>query len=405
MDMTRSGFERNRAAHPRATRILVLHQLPSRQIAGTPRNVLDMVRGFTERGLCCEALVPEEGRTADILRGEGLPCHVLPLPPGRLRSLIRLAKFLHRKRYDLVSVFGFGRVACVAARLSCRARTVHHVTGLRELMGTNWMNRSRFMAWAVDRWVDAYIAPSRAVIADSIAHGCSPGKIYHVPNGIDLSRILGLDKQKECAAIRAELGIPHDALVVGNVGRLSGEKGQGFLLTAFGSVRTAAPAYLLLVGDGDLREHLVAHARSMGILDRVILAGYREDIPRLLCAMDIFAFPSLSEGFGVALLEAMAAGLPIVGSSIPALAEAIGGDGCGVLVPPRDSVALAAALQGFVEDAPRRRRSGEAARERSKLFTVERMLDGMLGVYNRVLGRKLVNVPEVAPVGSVPASG
>jgi glycosyltransferase involved in cell wall biosynthesis len=126
--------------------------------------------------------------------------------------------------------------------------------------------------------------------------------------------------------IRNELNIPPDAFVIGHVGRLEKEKNHQFLLKIFASVTSKVPqAYLLLVGEGSLRSEITQQARDIGIADRVILAGSRPDVARLMRgAMDVFLFPSLGEGLGLVLIEAQAAGLPcILSDVIPEAADVV----------------------------------------------------------------------------------
>jgi glycosyltransferase involved in cell wall biosynthesis len=134
-----------------------------------------------------------------------------------------------------------------------------------------------------------------------------------IPCGIDYTAFHSMpDKQ----GARSELGIAEGARVVGHIGRLHPSKNHPFLLDAFANAARVDPKlHLLLVGDGESRRELEMRAEELGLRRRVTFVGVRSDIPRMLAAMDVFAFPSIYEGFGLVLVEAQAAGLPIVVSN------------------------------------------------------------------------------------------
>ena len=174
-----------------------------------------------------------------------------------------------------------------------------------------------------------------------------------IPNPVDLDRI-----DDACArdrgATRAELGIPDDAELIVNVGRFVEQKGQRHLVDAFARVLDARPrAWLALVGYGPLEGRLRARADALGVASRTTFAIHRHDAPRILAAGDVFAFPSLWEGLGVAVLEAMAAGLPVIATDRPPLTEVVDHGRTGLLTPVADADALAGALIGLLGDGGR----------------------------------------------------
>ena len=138
-----------------------------------------------------------------------------------------------------------------------------------------------------------------------------------IKNGIDLNRYRNdLDKKEE---IRESLGIPNDAFVVGNVGRFIEIKNHTFLIDVFRKIKDLNDhAYLLLVGDGELKESILNKVRLLNLDDSVIILSHRADVPRLMRAMDVFIFPSKIEGFGIAAIEAQAAGLRcLISDTVP----------------------------------------------------------------------------------------
>jgi glycosyltransferase involved in cell wall biosynthesis len=183
-------------------------------------------------------------------------------------------------------------------------------------------------------------------------------------------------------ALRA-LGIPEGAPVVGNVAALTGHKDHATLLDAAAIVLRRRPdARFVIVGEGPRRRELEARAREGGLEGRVVFAGFRTDVDRLLPAFDLFCLSSRLEGLGTSLLDAMAFGLPIVATAAGGIPEAVEDGVTGLVVPVRDPGALAHGLLGLLEDPERRRRLGDAGRRRFRdRFTADRMVEETLRVY------------------------
>jgi len=202
-------------------------------------------------------------------------------------------------------------------------------------------------------------------------------RLRGVPNGIPLSAF-GPDPDAS-ARIRAELGIPADAFVVGTVGRLAPEKDYPLL------VRAIAPALgeamrLVIVGDGECRERL----RESIPADRaayVTLTGMRRDVPALLAAFDLFVLSSRTEGLPLAIPEAMATGLPVVATAVGGLPGIVPRE-CGLLVPSGDAHALGGAIDALARDRYRARAMGRAARSHAlDRFSIDRMTDAYEAIY------------------------
>ena len=206
-------------------------------------------------------------------------------------------------------------------------------------------------------------------------------RIRVIHTGIDLAQI---DAGAARAETRARLGIPEDALVVGTVSRLFREKGHRHLLSAVATLKDKHPRlHVLIVGKGDLREALEAQARALGIAERVVFAGFYDDIPGALRAMDIFAQPSVDhEGFPTAVLEAQGAGLPVIASNIGGTHETMNVGVTGLLVPPADAPTLAAAVDRLCGDDALRARMAAAARPWiASRFTLPDMITQMSALY------------------------
>ncbi|MEO6666924.1 MAG: glycosyltransferase, partial [Nitrospiria bacterium] len=193
------------------------------------------------------------------------------------------------------------------------------------------------------------------------------------------------------------LGLPQDAYVFGSVGRLEPPKGHVYLIRAFARViKMNARARLVLVGDGSLAKPLQEEAAHLGLVERVVFTGSRRDVPYLLRAMDLFVFPSLWEGQGLALVEAMASGLPVVASRVGGVSEVVS-DGCtGQLVPPGSPEALAEAMLAVMASPARARAMGAAGRARSEtVFGAAHMIKRLEELYIEVATQKCLIAPAL----------
>ncbi len=213
------------------------------------------------------------------------------------------------------------------------------------------------------RTVDGFIAVSTDVgNAVREAYRPSARRLTVIPNGVDIERY---GEEVDRSFVRSEFGIAGDAPVAIVVAKLMEQKGHSVLLDAIPAVLAHIPRLeVLLVGEGELRPSLEARAAQMGIGANLHFAGNRADIPALLAASDLFVLPSRWEGLPMALLEAMAAGLPLVASSVSGTREVVEHSTSGLLVPPDDSSALARAMVKILADPVAADAMGRAARAR-----------------------------------------
>jgi glycosyltransferase involved in cell wall biosynthesis len=181
----------------------------------------------------------------------------------------------------------------------------------------------------------------------------------------------------------AALGVPPDALVVGNVAALTDHKDHATLLKAAARVVEVFPSVRFVVaGEGELAGRLHAQAAELGLGDRLLFTGFRDDLDRLVPAFDVFCLSSQKEGLGTSVLDAMCFGLPVVATAAGGIPEAVVDGVTGRVVPARHPDALAAALVAVLQDARARRTMGEAGRRRfAETFTVDRMVESTLDVY------------------------
>jgi len=320
------------------------------------------------------------GDFLDELAGSGLPVSEYTIHSlyglESMRQRLRLARYIRRHRIEVVHTYGFyPNLFAVPAARAAGARVV--IASVRD-SGDLWTRLQRLAQRAVLRLADHVVVNAHAVADVLAGEGYDPSRLSVIHNGIPARRM-----PEPHRAIRAELGVPEDVPLVTVIARLTQTRGFEFkgidhFLEAAGKVAARREdARFLIVGDGDARADFESHAASAGLADRVIFTGFRLDVAAILAASTVAVLPSLSEGLSNSLLEAMAAGRPVVATRVGGNPEAVGeGDGAGgLLVPPGDAGALADAISALLSDRALRERLGEAARQRVlRLFSVPRML-------------------------------
>ena len=251
-------------------------------------------------------------------------------------------------------------------------------------LGTANSIRRKLLNWFLYRSLHRIIAISRGVSEDIRRSnwGVSADKVVTVQNGLNYDRFLEPLARGE--ARRLLLPEVPDGFWFGTVGRLSPVKNHTTMLHAFQRVTHELPnSFLLVVGDGELRDELEAQCESLGIARRVSFLGWRRDIPTALKALDAFILPSLREGLPLALLEAMACGLPVVASAVGGIPEVVEDEDFAHLVDPDDIRGMADAMLRMARLSNRElHMRGEVARRRAlTTFSAERMIAGYEQVY------------------------
>ncbi len=369
----------------------ILHVITGLEIGGAERVLLETARHQRAEGhdVAVCALRPE-GPLAPVVR-EVCPLYTVNMGHALTPGVIwKLARLLRRGQYDVVHSYLYqaNLVARVAARL---AGVPVNISSVR--CSYTWL---RWPHFAVDRWTahwaDCITSVSEATRQFSIQReGLPAHKIVTLRNGIDVRRFDRLANRAETRAqMRQTLGYTPDALVVCMTGRLHAQKGHTYLFQATERLKTRFPSLrLLIVGDGPERAALEAEVQARGLSEIAQFLGMRKDVPELLAASDIFAFPSLYEGLPNAVLEAMAMSLPVVASTADGTVEVIEHERDGLLVPPGDAAALEAALERMLSDAALRQRFAQAGRQRVlDDFTFEKMMRETEDLYYTLLARK-----------------
>jgi len=244
-----------------------------------------------------------------------------------------------------------------------------------------WNARRRWWLWPLDQWMYTHyqrIVCNSAATAQYLVEWCpdTTENISVIHNGISLRAF-------ETARPAALPGVLPGVTRLVFVGRCEPQKDHATLLRALPAIRDA---HLILVGDGPLRPRLEQMAHSLGIKERVSFLGWRDDVASILKASDIYVHPTHSDGFGIAACEAMAAGLPVVASDVPGLAQIV--EGAAVLFPPGDHLRLTRELTELIALPARQRKMSEASVRRARQFSIEHTVDEYVRVYESVLERQ-----------------
>jgi glycosyltransferase involved in cell wall biosynthesis len=376
-------------------RPVVAHVLNAMGLGGVPHVAWELMRRlppdrFDLRVYSMRRAAGEE-HARDALRirledhGVGV---AFPRVSGSMLVVADLCDWLVAEGVDLVHTHSYrpnlhGRLAALPLREAGMRLVAHYHSAhdeKRDKEGTLTLERS------LTAVTDRVLACSRAA-GDHVAEllGVPSERLTVVPNAVDTDRFAAGGNR---AAARAAIGIADDRPVVALVGRIDPLKGQDDYVRAASRVRAAHPDALLLLVGSTAKDEVAAPIRDLiaaeGVQDVVRFTGYVDDMPSLYAAIDVLAAPSRTEGFGLMLVEAMAAGVPVVASAVDAIPEVVG-DGPALLVPANDPAALATAINRVLGDRDAAAAMAAAGRERARMFSWERSAATLARVYDEVL--------------------
>ena len=328
------------------------------------------------------ALSLSAGSAVSRLRSLGVPVEVIDEADDEL-AIRELSAWLRREEIDLVHSHMY-RAEVVGTRAAVAA-------GTPVIMATVHSSRVRApsdvsLLASLTPSMDRLIVPSESIQRKVVAEGRVGARFAVIPNGVDLSRFAS--PAPRCA-FRREFGVPSHALLLGVVARLEPEKGHQFLLDAMPIILRGAPdTWLAIVGEGSSLAALRAQASSLGVAERVVFTGRREDVSALTADLTVAVLPSVREAQGISILEAMARRVPVVASAVGGIPEVVTSGVDGLLVPPADPAALAEAVLRLLRDEALRRRIGEAgyATVRDR-FSIDAQVRRIEAVYNEELTR------------------
>ncbi len=349
--------------------IRVLQVMASGAGGGAQVHVQDLVEGLSRSRFDVEVVSLSEGPAVRRLRAAGIKVHLIAAEDD-LTAVGELVGHLRQRPPDIIhnhmhraEVVGT-RAALALAELGVRkpyvVGTVHSSRVRNE--------EDRRLVRTLTRSMDRLIAVSQAIAAKLAREGRTGPPVDIIYNGVDLERYA---YQEACCTLPEEYGFPEGAPIVGVVARLEPEKGHQTLLQAWPEVLEHVPqARLLIIGEGSRRESLEALAEELGLLGepcsadrcvgtrgarpgaKVLFTGLRDDVPAVTAALDVAVLPSYREAQGLAILEAMALRRPVVATAVGGVPEMVVHEQTGLLVPPRDVPALAAAIVRLLTDHP-----------------------------------------------------
>ncbi len=356
----------------------VLHVEGGRHYYGGARQVVYLLEGLAKRGIDNVLVCPPDAQVAEPARAFAT---VLPTPLGGdldAGFVLRLRAHIRSEGPDLVHLHsrrGVDVWGGVAARLA----------GVPCVLSRRVDNRERpWIAAAKYRLFDRVIAISEGIRDVLLDEGVPAQRLRCVRSALDARAWL---EPVDRDAFRAEFALEDDAVVIGVVAQLIRRKGHRHLFEALKELHPQrSKLRVLLFGQGPLRAELEARAARDGLASVVRFVGFRDDLPRWMGGLDVLAHPADREGLGIALLQAQAAGVPVVASRAGGMPEAVHDGVTGFLVEPGDVPALTNALRRLLDDPALRERMGAAARTRVlERFSVDAMVDGNLAVYRELL--------------------
>jgi len=304
-----------------------------------------------------------------------------------ISGAINLSRQLSCHHPDIIHVHAFSIGFLVALMKRKQSIILEHEHGC--IFSSNGLVK-RLYNIIIRRFVhlaDAYIAVSEATRRALINTLCiNNDAIRTIPNGVDLSLF---EQERDPHRKKLELGIPGNSLVVGTVGRLVNEKGMDGFVRAAALIRNQLQdVHFVIAGDGPCRAELTALIADLGLGGAVSLLGMRNDVPELLTAFDLFALTSNRESFGIALVEAMASGVPVLAFGVDGIPEVID-ERCGVLLGPGDVEGLAAAALALLRDSGKRSAMAVACRRRAEEFSIQAAFRQVSQLYTDLITARL----------------
>jgi glycosyltransferase involved in cell wall biosynthesis len=396
-----------------STPVRVIRIIARLNVGGPARHVTILDRGLGARGydtlLVYGPSGPDEGSLERL--AEALPTYPIQdlgrriRPTSDLRAFVRLVRLMFARQPQVIHTHtakagALGRVAALlynsTRRKQHRAVVVHTFHGhvLEGYFGRTGSWLTRVAERALGLITDCVIAISESQHADLVGRFrvSSSEKTVVVPLGLELDNLLGMTAGQP--SLRPELGLASDAIVIGYVGRLVPIKDLPLLVHAFSLVAAVDDrVHLLIAGDGPARAELTALCGALGITARCHLIGWCDDLTRLYATCDLVALTSITEGTPVALIEAMAAGLPVVALRVGGVPDVIEDGVTGLLVSDRDPAVFARALRTLIEDGPSRRKLAQQARERARdRYSSTRLISEIDQLYRDHIGRSRTRI-------------
>jgi glycosyltransferase involved in cell wall biosynthesis len=377
--------------------IPVVHVITRLTVGGSSENTVSTIEALERAGYASTLVLGPESEAPTVEDARRRGCRVVEVdglvreisPARDVAAVLALCRLFRRARPAIVhthtSKAGF--VGRLAAWLAGVPAVIHQPHG--HIFYGYWSRPRTAVFVGLERlaahWTDTIVTLTAREVDEHLERGIGRREQFAiVPSGVPTEALRRAAPTR--ADARARLGLPPEAYVVAGVGRFVPIKGFDLLVAALIDVVARVPgAHVLLVGDGGERGALEAQARALGVADRLHITGTVTDVIGVLAAADVLAAPSRNEGMGRVLVEAMALGLPVVGARVGGIPDVIVDGECGLLVPPDDPGALAAALVELGRDGARRSKLGAGARPRAEAFSTGVAAAAMRGIYDALV--------------------
>ena len=390
--------------HKSVDKIRVLHVITRLERGGAPAVLLEVLQRCDtsqfEHHIATGLSQAPEDDMIPFAKDTGFRVVVIPSlirdihPFLDIYALLKLYFLIRKGRYDIVhchtSKGGF--IGRLAARLA-KVRVIIYSPHGDIFEGYFGKIKTRFFIWLERfsaRFTDKIITLTKSGIEPYIKAGIGQKSQFdYIYNGVDVER---LRKRKvDRIQKRQEIGVENDCFLVVTAGRLVPVKGYTYLITAIAQVTTEIPNIrLVFLGDGELRGELLGQVKTLGLEKHVLFPGMRSDVPEIISCSDLFVLPSVNEGFGVVLLEAMAMRCPIVATNVGGVPEVVLDGETGILVPPGDPVPLARGIIQLLKDPSIALKMAECGYQRLKAcFDIRETVSKTEHLYKELLERKL----------------
>ena len=375
--------------------MITVLELVASSRGGGAVHMRDLVMHLDHGQFAVSVAMPEDGGNVTVtdFSAQGVACHPVDIAGGpSLGSLLALRRLLRDGEYDILHCHGaraafYGRLAAGSMGRG-RPKVVYSIHGFTAPF---YGLAKRTLLLSAERvlspFTDAFIVVSEAERKNFSAAGFGPAeRMFLVRYGIDADRFANVVVDR--AQQRTALGVPPGSDLVTTVCRLYFPKDVETLIRAFAKVRVQCPGvHLLVVGDGPYRPRVESLVAELDLAAHVTLAGLRRDIPQTLAVSDVFVLSTTDgEGLPITILEAMSSGLPVVASDVTGVSEEVVHGETGLVVPPKDPLALSRELVDLLTAREEARAMGKRGRERiDEYFTMERMVRETAAIYAQLM--------------------
>ncbi len=365
----------------------ILHLIGGGEIGGAEELLLTLMKLLDRDRYRPHLICLCQGPFVELAARHGFTASHIPMGHRLDLSTIKpIREYIRQHQIDLVHTHGVR--ANLVARPAAKKEGIPVVTTLHSVIRYDYdrpykAHLARWLTRLGNKHTDIFIAISRAIEEELLAMGVPGAKITLIFSGLDRSKFTS---SRTPAAIKSELGIEPGDKVYTLVGRMHPVKGHEYFLGAAARVLgQGVKAKFLMVGDGIQRPRIEQQIREMGLKEHVVMPGYYPDIEDIYRITDILCVPSLMEGLGLVVLEAMNFEVPVIATRVGGIPEIIEDGVDGILVEPRDTAALAEAMLALGQEPERARRLALGGREKVGIFTVERMARQVEEVYLSLL--------------------